>query len=158
MELNSKSLIDILSRSFIHKINSSRIVQVIFALMDCDWHLKLNHTPREANFCADILANHGLNLEIGTFIWNSPPDFLNLKLLSNAIGIYVPPRFQLLVSFFSWLSNLLFLPKKKSTLIIRLPFQVRRWNILESIPHVQLNSLLELFKNFYFNSKLMFNL
>lgn len=44
-----------------------------------------SHVFREGNTCADLLANHGINID-GMIWWDSIPSFLHGDFLRNRIG------------------------------------------------------------------------
>lgn len=48
--------------------------------------VKWSHTYREANQCADILANHGHSLVWGVHLFNQVPPFLSLAIFADLVG------------------------------------------------------------------------
>jgi hypothetical protein len=45
------------------------LVERIRRLLELDWEVVVRHSYREANFCADVLANHGYLMENDSFFF-----------------------------------------------------------------------------------------
>jgi hypothetical protein len=56
-------------------------------LLSRDWTVRIEHTFREANFCADFMAKFATSCDNGLMIWDEPPQGLQQLLLANIMGI-----------------------------------------------------------------------
>jgi hypothetical protein len=59
-------------------------------LLALDWEIKVCHSYREANVCADALANMGCEHGPGIRLYDHCHSRLSLFLLADAIGIITP--------------------------------------------------------------------
>ncbi|KAJ1384087.1 Reverse transcriptase-like, partial [Sesbania bispinosa] len=50
--------------------------------------IKWSHIYREANSCADLLANHGHSLDVGVQVYNNAPAFLVLALIADWSAVH----------------------------------------------------------------------
>jgi hypothetical protein len=59
-------------------------------LLALDWEIKMCHSYREANVCADALANMGCEHGPGIQLYDHCPFRLSSLLPADAIGIIIP--------------------------------------------------------------------
>ncbi|XP_052307631.1 uncharacterized protein LOC127905130 [Populus trichocarpa] len=59
-------------------------------LLSRDWTVRIEHTFRKANFCADFMAKFATSCDNGLMIWDEPPQGLQQLLLANIMGISFP--------------------------------------------------------------------
>ena len=85
-------------------------------LLKKDWKVKFNHPLREGNKAPDWLANYGIQGDLGLKVHSSPPQWLSLILVGDAMGVhtqdYVGSNLFVL-SFFRVLPSLYPIQKKK---------------------------------------------
>lgn len=63
------------------------IVQQIRSFLSGRWNVKLKHIYREANKCADWLANWSLQHDLGYIEWTHAPSGISSLLLYDAMGL-----------------------------------------------------------------------
>jgi hypothetical protein len=56
-------------------------------MLQLDWEVEVTHTYREANKCADKMANVGCSLEYETTLFEDCPDFLEELVLTDRMRI-----------------------------------------------------------------------
>lgn len=66
------------------------LVQRIRRLLQQDWEISIAHSYREANACADCLANLGCDSKEPLIIYESCPVSLGQLLLADQLGVSVP--------------------------------------------------------------------
>ncbi|GAU42972.1 hypothetical protein TSUD_188450 [Trifolium subterraneum] len=67
-----------------------RIIQEIRRLLALDWDVKICHSYREANACADALANLGCDHGPGLRVYEQCPPKISSLLLADVMGITTP--------------------------------------------------------------------
>jgi ribonuclease HI len=67
------------------------LVKKIQRLMQLEWDITISHSYREANYCADALANMGCFIDGNTVFFEECPDQIRHLLVSDAMG-YTTPR------------------------------------------------------------------
>jgi ribonuclease HI len=81
-----------------HTLNSSnggsiigwRLIKEIYRLLALDWEVKVCHSYREANACADALANMGCEHGPGLRLYDHCPSRLRSLVQADAMGIATP--------------------------------------------------------------------
>jgi ribonuclease HI len=81
---DSKSVIDLISKSIDRSHCYASVIENIKNLINLDLEVNLSHTLREGNASADFLAKLGSNNDSRMMIWKSPPEGLNNLLLSDS--------------------------------------------------------------------------
>jgi ribonuclease HI len=84
---------DALRLLFANQVGSHKYRALIFEireLLSRDWTVRIEHTFREANFCADFMAKFATSCDNGLMIWDEPPQGLQQLLLANIMGISFP--------------------------------------------------------------------
>jgi hypothetical protein len=66
------------------------IMRKIHNLLNLNWEVQLTHIYREANRCADILANMGSKLEVDMMIYHEPPLAVRQILFDDFRGVSIP--------------------------------------------------------------------
>jgi L1 cell adhesion molecule like protein len=67
-----------------------RVIHEIKRLLAMEWEVRICHSYREANTCADALANLGCDHEPGMRVYEQCPAWLSSLLLADAMGITTP--------------------------------------------------------------------
>lgn len=65
----------------------------ILALIEKDWDIRVVHSLREGNRCADRLAGWAMLSDLDWACWDVSPSFMNLFLVEDCIGALVPRGF-----------------------------------------------------------------
>jgi ribonuclease HI len=77
MKLELRTDSQVLAQSLKERKNGSvlgcALMKKIIKLLDGPWELQINHVYREANRCADILANMGSECSSGIDFFENPP-------------------------------------------------------------------------------------
>jgi ribonuclease HI len=66
------------------------LVERIRKHIDLDWEVVVHHSYREANFCADALANHGCLMEHGSVFFTACSSKFSHLMLADVMGIVTP--------------------------------------------------------------------
>jgi ribonuclease HI len=61
-----------------------------FKMMALDWEVEVRHTYREANKCADVLANYGSMSSVDSQFFTYCPDFIEDLFVADNLGISTP--------------------------------------------------------------------
>jgi ribonuclease HI len=88
--VDSKVVVQTLNSTNGGSVVGWRLVQEIRRLMALDWEIKVCHSYREANVCADALANMGCDHDPGLQIYNLCPSSLRPLLVADSMGISTP--------------------------------------------------------------------
>jgi hypothetical protein len=92
VELNVDSLIvgkTLLDEEDVSPISRS-LVQKIRRLLQMAWEVKVQHSYRETNTCADALANIGCSMGSTLMIYESCPTQLRHLLVADQMGVPQP--------------------------------------------------------------------
>jgi ribonuclease HI len=89
VELHVDSLVVVNTITKGQDINSMgrNIVQRIRQLLQMEWEVKVQHSYREANNCADALANMGCRMGHGMMFYESCPTQISHLLAADQAGI-----------------------------------------------------------------------
>jgi ribonuclease HI len=66
------------------------LVERIHRLLALDWEVVISHTYREANKCADALANYGCSMDSGIIYFDRCPSSISNLLLFDVLGNTTP--------------------------------------------------------------------
>ena len=66
------------------------LILEIKELINRDWTVRIEHTFRDANFCADFMTKFATSCDNGLMIWDEPPQGLQQLLLADIMGISFP--------------------------------------------------------------------
>lgn len=64
-----------------------RLIDAINELIHRDWTCKITHVYREPNKCADWMATHFDDLELGLHVFNNPTTGITSALTADAMGL-----------------------------------------------------------------------
>jgi hypothetical protein len=59
-------------------------------ILELDWEVEVSHTYREANRCADVLANIGCSADYETLMYDVCLSHLSELLAANCTGLSIP--------------------------------------------------------------------
>lgn len=90
VEIDSAVLVHMVTGGALSTGPLSDLLRSIKELCERDWELSFHHVYREANFCADRLANMGIISPHSFVLYREPPDFLKdlLGFDSRRIGTF----------------------------------------------------------------------
>jgi hypothetical protein len=63
------------------------LLEGITRLLEFEWEVKVTHSYREANTCADALANIGCSLGTDTTFFEECPSQINHLFVANKMGL-----------------------------------------------------------------------
>jgi hypothetical protein len=66
------------------------LVEQINKMIALDWEVELRHTYREANKCANALANYGCMGSVENKIFDCCPEFIKDLFVADSLGITTP--------------------------------------------------------------------
>jgi hypothetical protein len=66
------------------------LAKQIWKLIDRDWNIEISHTYREANNCADALANLGCSLDYDLVFFDDCPSSIREIFANDSRGISTP--------------------------------------------------------------------
>ncbi|GAU30604.1 hypothetical protein TSUD_392950 [Trifolium subterraneum] len=72
VQMDSEIIVSIINKHGHGNVSGWSIIKKIRSLLSLDWSVKICHFYREANRCADMLANMGCVHNHGTLIYNQP--------------------------------------------------------------------------------------
>jgi len=87
---DSKDALRLLSTNQVGFHKYRVLIFEIRELLSRDWTIRIKHTFREANFCADFMAKLATSYDNGLMIWDEPPQGLQQLLLADIVGISFP--------------------------------------------------------------------
>jgi ribonuclease HI len=90
MELDSAAVVQVLKDRRVSSYSASALVKQIWQLLDLDWNVTISHTYREANKCADALANLGCSLSYDLIFYDTCPDSMSHLFAYDNLGIATP--------------------------------------------------------------------
>ncbi|GAU12737.1 hypothetical protein TSUD_122290 [Trifolium subterraneum] len=73
-------------------VNGNSLLRSICRLLEQEWEVKIAHSYREANSCADALANIGCSLHLNIVYFDECPDQVKHLISADSRGI-TSPRF-----------------------------------------------------------------
>jgi ribonuclease HI len=98
---NSLLAVTLISDGVSHHHKYANEIQSICHLLHRDWIVVLNHTPREGNACADVLAKMGASSNSPLVILEEPPAQLFSALNADARGVvFVREKSRFSIVFF----------------------------------------------------------
>ncbi|MCI36411.1 ribonuclease H protein, partial [Trifolium medium] len=74
LHVDSKVVVHAIMRHGSGSLHGKALVERIRRLIDMDWEVVVHHSYREANQCADVLANHGCNMQAGCVYFDHCPN------------------------------------------------------------------------------------
>ncbi|KAL4298891.1 hypothetical protein AHAS_Ahas17G0046200 [Arachis hypogaea] len=90
LDCDSSAVVNSVKNPSLKRNSGSVLYYRISELLDRGWQVRIEHVYREANGCADFLANLGAAQEQSLMVWNSPPPGSDLWVLSDITGTSWP--------------------------------------------------------------------
>ncbi|PNY05004.1 ethylene responsive transcription factor 1b [Trifolium pratense] len=90
LNIDSVAVVQVIKSARIQSSQGSALARQIWRMMAMNWEVEVHHTYREANRCADALANMGCNLGYDITIFNSCPIQLSAIFAADNMGITTP--------------------------------------------------------------------
>lgn len=69
----------------------SFLIWLIKELLKRDWHIRINHIYREANYAADHMANLATSFSLGLHMFPIPLESIKPLLIHDMYGVVYPP-------------------------------------------------------------------
>jgi hypothetical protein len=88
------------------------LAKLIWKLIDIDWTIEISHIYREANKCADAMANLKCSLDYDLVFYDMRPHSISKVFSNDNMGISTPRQANSVVIFLSWASRPLLYGKK----------------------------------------------
>lgn len=101
LQMDSSVVVNCLNGEKNGSFSGWSLVHQIKLLMQSDWRVRVKHVYREANRCADVLANLGCDQEGQMHLYEHPPSKISQLLLADVVGV-ATPRVVNLKSFLFW--------------------------------------------------------
>jgi ribonuclease HI len=90
VQMDSEIIVNIINKHGQGSVSGWSIIKKIRSLLSLDWSVKICHIYREANRCADMLANMGCVHNHGTLSYHQPPTDLMQVLDDDIRGVSFP--------------------------------------------------------------------
>ncbi|MCI00562.1 non-LTR retroelement reverse transcriptase-like [Trifolium medium] len=90
LEVDSTSVVKVIRAGVITSVMGVALLEGIGRLLELDWEVKLAHAYREANTCADALANIGCSLGTDTTFFEECPSQISHLLSTDQMGLLSP--------------------------------------------------------------------
>jgi ribonuclease HI len=90
LHVDSMVVVQVLNSNGRGSLRGRALVEKIRRLLSLDWEIVVHHSYREANQCADALANYGCNINVGSVFFDVCPSALSHLLLADVLGITTP--------------------------------------------------------------------
>ena len=90
LDVYNKTMVDILQGKSNSPCLHLSLIQEVRRLILQQWTVKITHVWREANRCADALANVGFSCPVGLYVWDCPPNYVKDILFQDATGEHFP--------------------------------------------------------------------
>jgi ribonuclease HI len=90
INIDSVSVVQLLQQRNLHSMSGGTVTRQIWKLLDLNWDIEITHSYREANKCADALANVGCSLGRDIVFYDVCPPFLSHFLVEDNLGITTP--------------------------------------------------------------------
>ncbi|KAK2422059.1 Polynucleotidyl transferase, ribonuclease H superfamily protein [Trifolium repens] len=90
LHIDSNAMVQTLQSTRDGSVVGWRLIHEIRRLLAMDWEVKICHSYREANACADALANLGCDHGPGLHVYNQCPPRVSSLLLADVMGITTP--------------------------------------------------------------------
>jgi ribonuclease HI len=87
LEVDSTSVVKVIRVGATSSAMGVALLEGIGRLLEFEWEVKVTHSYREANTCADALANIGCSLGTDTTFFEECPSQINHLLVANKMGL-----------------------------------------------------------------------
>jgi ribonuclease HI len=130
LHIDSQVVVKIIQEDGTTSSSCWSLVRRIRQFLERDWEIKIQHSYREANKCADLLANIGCDSGGPLIYYESCPTPLSLLFAADIMRVATP---HLITLYFFFLESfrLSCLPKKKKSIeITNFKYDKKNWMIL----------------------------
>jgi ribonuclease HI len=90
LSLDSEAVVRVIQNRRSASSLGSSVMKQIWRLMDVDWSVEVSHSHREANKCADVMANIGCSLNYDVVFYDNCPSQLAEIYAADLMGITTP--------------------------------------------------------------------
>jgi ribonuclease HI len=87
LNIDSEAVVNVVQKGRSQSVAGSVLVEQIQKMIELDWEVEVRHTYREANKCADALANYGCMGSIDSQFFTCCPDFMKDLFVADNLGI-----------------------------------------------------------------------
>jgi ribonuclease HI len=89
LQLDSKQVVDMVTKKVGVQHDGWSLCQKIWRLLHLNWEVRIRHTYREANLCADALASIGCGVGNTMIFYESCPTQIRQLFIADAAGTNV---------------------------------------------------------------------
>jgi ribonuclease HI len=90
LNIDSQAVVQAIKSKCSHSLVGGSLLKQIWRLLEMDWEVEVSHIYREANKCADALANIGCSLDYETLYYDVCPAQLSDLVAADSMGISTP--------------------------------------------------------------------
>jgi ribonuclease HI len=90
LNIDSEAVVRVVQTGRSQSTAGGVLVEQISKMMSLDWEVEVRHTYREANKCADALANYGCMSRVDIQFFTCCPDFIKELFVADSLGISTP--------------------------------------------------------------------
>ncbi|GAU49779.1 hypothetical protein TSUD_141690 [Trifolium subterraneum] len=90
LNIDSEVVVRVIKTGRSRNVAGSALTDQILKMMTLDWEVEVHHTYREANKCADAMANYGCSIGFDTQYFNSCPVFITELFEADSLGLSMP--------------------------------------------------------------------
>jgi ribonuclease HI len=90
LNIDSQAVVQAIKSKCSHSLVGGSLLKQIWRLLEMDWEVEVSHIYREANKCADALANIGCSLDYETLYYDVCPAQLSDLVATDSMGISTP--------------------------------------------------------------------
>jgi ribonuclease HI len=90
LNIDSEAVVRVVQTGRSQSVAGSVLVEQIYKMMSLDWEVEVRHTYREANKCADALANYGCMSRADIQFFTCCPNFIKDLFVADNLGISTP--------------------------------------------------------------------
>jgi ribonuclease HI len=90
LNIDSEAVVQVIKARRVCSSSSNALIKQIRRLLDMDWLVEIAHTYREANKCADALANIGCSLDYDIMFFDSCPSRISEICKKDRVGNTTP--------------------------------------------------------------------
>ena len=90
LEVDNSCVVNIIQGQTSCPLQSLSLIHEIKSLLNKDWMVQVAHIYREANYCADYLANVAIQSSLGCVYLDRPPSGIQNLLFNDMVGVATP--------------------------------------------------------------------
>jgi ribonuclease HI len=90
LNVDSIAVVQVIKKGSLQSGPGSTLAKQIWRMLALDWEVEVNYVYREANKCADVLANMGCNLDYSIRIFYSCPSLIAELFHADNMGFTTP--------------------------------------------------------------------